>query len=266
MRLAALLLKNSVTATPTTYALSALMSLNAARLPARVDAHGNLSSLADQDRSLWDRTLVAEGLWLLERSMEGSVVSEYHLEAGIGLVHAAASKTEDTDWKSIGWMYDLLLVLRPSPVVALNRAIAIAQREGPEQGLAAIEDIENRERLTRYPFYAATLGELELRCGRFYGARKRFEDALEMARNPMERRFLLQRIAACDLAVRDGPPVEPTTRIGVGSSVDDMSQNLDVMQSSGSIPEKPQSAHEFYKRFWDEALERFSSVVDERAR
>lgn len=219
MRLAALLLKNPVTATPTTYALSALMCLDAARLPARVDANGNLSSLADQDRSLWDRTLVAEGLWLFERSMEGSVVSEYHLEAGIGLVHAAAGKTEDTDWTSIRRMYDSLLVLRPSPVVALNRAIAIAQGEGPEQGLAAIHAIEDPERLARYPFYAATLGELELRCGRFDRARRRFEDALAMARNPMERRFLLQRVATCELAVRDGPPIEAVTRIGVGPSV-----------------------------------------------
>jgi RNA polymerase sigma factor (sigma-70 family) len=264
MRLAALLLKNPVTATPTTYALSALMCLNAARLPARVDTHGNLSSLADQDRSLWDRTLVTEGLWLLERSMQGPVMSEYHLEAGIGLVHAAAGKTEDTDWKSIAGMYDLLLGLRPSPVVALNRAIAIAQSEGPERGLAAIYAIEDPERLAGYPFYAATLGELELRSGRSDRARERFEEALATARNPMERRFLLQRIAACESAVGDVASAEAATRIGVGPSVEGMSQDPDIARSSG-IPEKPLSAHEFYKRFWEKALERFSSV-DERAR
>jgi RNA polymerase sigma factor (sigma-70 family) len=198
MRLAAVLLEHPLGATPTTYALSALMCLNAARLPARVDASGNLNSLFDQDRSLWDRKLVIEGLKLLELSATGSELTEYHLEAAIASAHATAPRTEDTNWATIVSLYDTLMTLRPSPIVALNRAIAIAQRDGPERGLVEIGAIENRDRLAEYPFYPAALGELELRRGRHETAREHFRAALALARNPMERRFLDQRVSACE--------------------------------------------------------------------
>src|SRR5262249_30239531 len=113
-----------------------LMCFNAARLPARVDAMGNLISLFDQDRSLWDKTLVIEGLKLLELSAAGPDLSGYHLEAAIASIHATASRVGDTDWGTIISLYDKLMGMDPSPIVALNRAIAIAQREGPERGLA----------------------------------------------------------------------------------------------------------------------------------
>jgi RNA polymerase sigma-70 factor (ECF subfamily) len=198
MRLVDVLLDHPLGAVPATYALSALMRLNAARLPARLDASGDLLALADQDRSLWDRSLIAEGLRLLDLAATGSDLTEYHIEAAIASVHSTARGPEDTDWTMIVSLYDTLMRLRPSPIVALNRAIAIAQRDGPESGLEAIRAIENADRLDGYPFYAATLGELEFRSGRYSSAREHFRAALARARNPIERRFLAKRIRACE--------------------------------------------------------------------
>jgi RNA polymerase sigma-70 factor (ECF subfamily) len=197
MRLTALLLEHPPAATPATYALAALQCLHAARLPARIDTSGNLNSLADQDRSCWDRELIAEGLRFLELSATGSQLSAYHIEAAIAGVHAVAPRTEDTDWDRIVSLYDGLMRIRASPVVALNRAIAVAQRDGPDRALEEISAIEGVDRLAAYPFYSATLGELELRRGRYEKAREHFRAALALARNPMERHFLEQRITAC---------------------------------------------------------------------
>jgi RNA polymerase sigma factor (sigma-70 family) len=198
MRLTALLLEHPLGRTPTTYALAALMCLNAARLPARVDPSGNLSSLFDQDRSRWDQELVAEGLKLLELSATGSELTEYHVEAAIASIHGRAPRAEDTDWKTIVSLYDTLMTIRPSPIVALNRAIAVAQNEGPERGLEEIGAITGRDRLAEYPFYSAALGELEFRRGQHETARDHFRAALALARNQMERRFLDQRVSACE--------------------------------------------------------------------
>jgi RNA polymerase sigma factor (sigma-70 family) len=200
MRLGAVLLEHPRAATPTTYALCALMGLTAARLPARVDLSGKLKSLVEQDRSLWDRKLVLEGLRLLELSASGTELTGYHVEAAIASVHSAALHVADTDWKTIVSLYDLLTAIEPSPVVALNRAIAVAQQEGSERGLDEIGAIANRDRLAGYPFYAAALGELEFRRGSLNTAREHFSAALALARNPMERRFLEQRVNACDAA------------------------------------------------------------------
>lgn len=197
IRLVTILLEHPAGTTSSSYALSALMHLNAARLPARVDSAGNLITLFDQDRSLWDRKLVLEGLRLLELSATGSEVAEYHIEAAIASAHSTAIRVEDTDWKAIVALYDTLMRMHPSPVVALNRAIAIAQQEGPARGIEAIEAIEGRDRLADYPFYPAALGELELRRGHPDLAREHFQAARGLARNPMERRFLDQRIGAC---------------------------------------------------------------------
>ena len=198
IRLTAILLQHPFGATPSTYALAALMTLNAARLPARLDASGNLVALTDQDRSQWDWQRVAEGMKLLELSTPGTDLSAYHIEAAIAAIHASAPRTEDTDWQTIVSLYDVLMTLTPSPVVALNRAIAIAQVDGPERGLTEIQAIADRDRLSTYPFYLATLGELELRRGQPGPARTHFEAALEHTRSPMERRFIEQRIRACE--------------------------------------------------------------------
>jgi len=198
MRLVSLLLDHPLGKAPVSHALVALMCLNAARLPARIDAAGDLHSLFDQDRSQWDRQLVSEGLRFLELSAAGSELTEYHIEAGIAAAHAQATRTEETDWKAIVSLYDALIALNPSPIVALNRAIAIAQNEGPERGLAEMQSIADRDRLVAYPFYSAALGELELRCGKRKVAGQHFSAALALARNPMERRFLSGRIAVCE--------------------------------------------------------------------
>jgi RNA polymerase sigma factor (sigma-70 family) len=198
MHLSAMLLRHPLAATPASYALSALMCLHAARLPSRVDAAGNLRALFEQDRSRWDRGLLTEGQRLLDRSASGSELSEYHLEAAIAALHSAAAQPQDTPWQEIVSLYDVLLGLHPSPVVALNRAIAVAEHAGPERGLEEIRAIPDLERLSAYPFYPAALGELELRRGAREVARKHFQTALAVARNPPERRFLEQRIAQCD--------------------------------------------------------------------
>ena len=197
LRLAALLHAHPLGATPASHALSALMCLHAARLPARVDAAGDLSTLFQQDRSRWDWALVAEGQRLLDLSATGLELTPYHVEAGIAWLHASAPRAEDTDWGRIVSLYDTLMEIRPSPVVALNRAIAIAQHAGPQRGLAELAAIAGRERLAAYPFYAAALGELELRNQRPAVAKAHFQTALALARNPMERRFLEQRVGAC---------------------------------------------------------------------
>ena len=200
IRLARLLREHPLGATPATHALSALMCLHGARLPARVDTSGELRSLGQQDRSLWDAKLIAEGERLLDLSASGAELTEYHLEAAIAWVHATADHTNHTDWGKIVSLYDQLMSVRPSPVVALNRAIAIAQKEGPNRGLEEIQAIADAHRLADYPFYHAALGELELRSGRPQVGCGHFKTALALARNPMERHFYEQRIAACDSA------------------------------------------------------------------
>jgi RNA polymerase sigma-70 factor (ECF subfamily) len=197
MRLVALLREHSRAATPTTAALGALMALHAARLPARIDAAGDLNALVDQDRSRWDARLVAEGLSLLEQSAAGTEVSAYHVEAAIAAVDAGAPDLAATDWHAIVLLYDRLAAIAPSPIVALSRAIAIGQRDGPEDGLAALAAIRDRERLSDYPFYAAALGELELRRGDRAAARAHLGHALGLARNAAERRFLERRLRGC---------------------------------------------------------------------
>jgi predicted RNA polymerase sigma factor len=116
------------------------------------------------------------------------------VEAAIAATHCCAARAEETDWGKIVWLYDKLMAIRPSPVIALNRAIAIAQHEGPARGLEEIHSIENSERIAAYPFYAAAIGELEFRRGRRVVAGKYFRDALALARSPMEKRFLEQRV------------------------------------------------------------------------
>jgi len=197
LRLVSLLLENPVTSTPTTHALAALLNFLAARLPGRVDAGGNLILLGDQDRAVWDAALIAEGHRQLELSARGTEATAYHVEAAIAGLHAAARSTDETDWDAIVSLYETLMSVRPSPVVALNRAVAIAQRDGPARGLEEIGRIADRRRLLRYPFYFTALGEFEFRLGHPREAQGLFEAALKLARNPTERRFLQGRIQTC---------------------------------------------------------------------
>ncbi|BDI32754.1 RNA polymerase subunit sigma-24 [Capsulimonas corticalis] len=211
LRLAGLLHESPLTALPSTYALSALMRLHAARLPGRIDHAGELSSLFDQDRSRWDPVLISEGLRLLDLAATGVQISVYHIEAAIASLHATAPSADETDWPHIASLYGVLMTIAPSPVVALNRAIAIAQYAGPERGLDEIHAIASADRLAAYPFYHAALGELEARCGRGEIAREHYEKATKFARNAMERRFIAQRGAALT-------PRPPLPILGEGES------------------------------------------------
>lgn len=197
MRLTAHLFEHPLAAVPTTYALAALMCLHVARLPARVDAHGALLPLVDQDRSLWDAKRIAEGQLLLERAATGTSLSEYHIEAAIAWMHTSVRDAAETDWAGIVSLYDTLLTVRPSPIVALNRAIAVAHAESPARGLDAIANIPDADRLATYPFYHAALAELEWRRGQYAVAHDHFHRASTLARNAMERHFLEDRMRAC---------------------------------------------------------------------
>jgi RNA polymerase sigma-70 factor (ECF subfamily) len=198
IRLTGLLAKHPLGAVPSTHALLALMYLDAARLPARLDPAGNLTSLFDQDRSRWNRAMIQEGVAWLERSATGPAMTRYHVEAAIAAVHARAPSVEETDWSAIVGLYDTLTRIVPSPIVALNRAVAIAQRDGPDAGLAAIETMHGREKLEEYPFFHAARAELELRRGNHVAARGHFTIAITVARNPEERRFYENRRARCE--------------------------------------------------------------------
>jgi RNA polymerase sigma-70 factor (ECF subfamily) len=173
------------------------MCLDAARLPGRLDSAGDLNPLLEQDRSRWDARLVEQGLTLLDRSASGPVVSAYHVEAAIAAVHATAPGVDETNWDAIVGLYDRLMAVAPSPIVALNRAIAIGQRDGAEQGIAALRVMSDSARLRNYPFYPAAFGELELRCGNLEAARAHFLTAVGLARNDAERRFLERRVRHC---------------------------------------------------------------------
>jgi RNA polymerase sigma-70 factor (ECF subfamily) len=195
IRLTALLCEYPPAATPETFALGALMYLHAARLPVRVDEGGELSPLLQQDRARWDGVLVAQGLGLLERSASGTALTPYHVEAAIAATHASAPSTGQVDWATVVSLYDRLMVIAPSPVVALNRAIAIGQRDGADRGLEALRVIDHAGRFDRYPFHAAALGDFEMRRGNVIDAREHFAAALARARNPAERRFFERKLS-----------------------------------------------------------------------
>jgi RNA polymerase sigma factor (sigma-70 family) len=198
LRLVSFLLEYEPAATPATRALAALMCFHAARMPARLDGSGDLIPFHAQERSRWNEPLVCEAERLLELSATGPELSDYHVEAAIAAVHADAKLPEAERWDRVVSLYDTLLTLRGSPVVELQRALALAERDGPRAGLAALRAIENVERLARYPFYFAALAELELRLGERSRAAEYFRTALAVARNDFERRFLSERLASCE--------------------------------------------------------------------
>jgi RNA polymerase sigma-70 factor (ECF subfamily) len=146
---------------------------------------------------------VNEGLKFLDRSTVGAELTAYHMESAIAASHAIAPRADETDWERIIALYDTLMALNPSPIVALNRAIVVAQNEGPERGLQEINAIAGRACLATYPFYFAALGEFQLRSGRPDTAREHFRPAVALARNPMECRFLNDRVRACEVGEFD---------------------------------------------------------------
>jgi RNA polymerase sigma-70 factor (ECF subfamily) len=194
MRLADLILAHPFGSQSSTFALAALMSLNAAKLPARLSSKGELTSLHDQDRSEWDSGLIVRGMECLAKSASGEEVTEYHIEALLAANHIAAPSIEATNWESVGALYDQLLILRPSPIVFLNRAIAVGYRDGVGHGLEAIHSIPDRSRLAHYPFYWAAQAEFEMKVGQIEEAREHFLEASKLARNDQERCFFQGRI------------------------------------------------------------------------
>ncbi|MBL8343139.1 MAG: sigma-70 family RNA polymerase sigma factor [Rubrivivax sp.] len=186
-------------------ALLALMLLHAARFDARLDGHGGLLLLEEQDRSKWNPRLIAAGVQRLARAGRGEVFSRYHAEAAVAAAHCLAPSFEHTDWREIVELYETLERFEPSPLHTLNRAIALAQWQGPPAGLALLQALKPPAWLSGYYLWDATLGELERRAGDLDAARRHLRRALDAAPHPAERALIERRLAACDLA-RSGRP------------------------------------------------------------
>lgn len=202
IRLMALLVEHPSGNCPPAHALLALMLLNAARFPARVDDEGNLLRLQEQDRSKWDRTMIARGMYHFAQSAAGDLLTEYHLEAGISACHCAAPDYASTDWPQILSLYDRLIEMDNSPVIALNRAIVLANIEGPQAGLDAVGAIEDLDKLESYYLLYAALGEFEERLNHLPAAANHFRKALELAELKSEKTFLEKRLRTCGAVVR----------------------------------------------------------------
>ncbi|HEV3073251.1 MAG TPA: sigma-70 family RNA polymerase sigma factor [Thermoanaerobaculia bacterium] len=198
VRLATILADHPATSLPEVHALLALMLFQASRLPARCDAEGALVLLADQDRRRWNRALIGRALGHLERCAAGERATAYHLEAGIAACHAMAPSYAATDWAQILALYDDRLALAPSPVVVLNRAVALSMVQGPRAGIAALAEVADDPHLRGYYLLPATLADLWLRCGDRQTAAAHYRRALELPCSEPERRFLLRRLAACE--------------------------------------------------------------------
>jgi RNA polymerase sigma-70 factor (ECF subfamily) len=176
--------------------LLALMLLHESRRAARTSPEGEIVLLDDQDRSLWNRDQIAEGAALVEQALSSKRFGPYTLQAAIAAVHGEAPSAAATDWAQIVGLYEVLLRADPSPVVELNRAAAVAMRDGPSAGLALVEAILSRGNLAEYHLAHAARADLERRLGRVGDARVSYERALALARQEPERRFLLRRLLA----------------------------------------------------------------------
>ncbi|MGE0128388.1 MAG: RNA polymerase sigma factor [Blastocatellales bacterium] len=193
IRLCELLAGRPVAGEPKVHALAALLMFQGARLNARCDAAGELLLLSEQDRSLWDQAMIKRGLIHLRKSASGDEISDYHLEAEIASCHALAGSFETTDWPRVLHCYEELLNRKPSPIVALNRIVALAKVFGIEAGLVELEKIaEDRTLRNYYPFYA-TRGELLREAGRISEANDAYQTALSLTSSEPTRRFLMKR-------------------------------------------------------------------------
>jgi len=198
IRLTELLAQHPAGNHPKTHALLALMLFNAARLAAREDDRGNLLRLEEQDRTRWDQAMIARGMSHLRESAAGGVVSEYHLQAGIAACHATAKDYQSTDWARILSLYDRLMEFDDSPVVALNRAVAVANVHGAKTGLEAVRAIRDGKKLDSYYLFHAVIGELEMRLNNREAAAQEFRKAFELTETKSERAFLLKRLRDCE--------------------------------------------------------------------
>jgi len=217
IRLTGLLAEHPAGNRPRTHALLALMLLNAARIPARVDDEGNLLRLQEQDRARWNQPMIARGLFHLAQSAAGNEITEYHLQAGISACHCAAKDYASTDWLQILSLYDRLVEFNGSPVVALNRAVALAEVRGPQAGIEAVNAIQNLKFLESYYLLYAVLGEFESRLNHTQAAAGHFRKSLQLAEIKSEQSFLAKRLQACGEQSRpDRKPKTPENSDGRG--------------------------------------------------
>ncbi|BDS06200.1 DNA-directed RNA polymerase sigma-70 factor [Oceaniferula spumae] len=198
IRLVSLLAEHPTTRTPRTLALLALMLLNAARLSSRTDEAGNLLRLHEQDRLVWDRSMIERGVRCLALAGKGNELSPYHLEAGIAACHCLAKDKDSTDWSRILRLYDQLLSLVDSPITRLNRSVALAQVHGAEAGLLSMKNLP----LESFYLLHAVRGTFEIERNNLNAAKIHFCKALDLAQLPSERRFLISRITECEVAAR----------------------------------------------------------------
>jgi RNA polymerase sigma-70 factor (ECF subfamily) len=197
-RLCQLLCSQPRCSTPATHALMALMLFHAARLDARLDQRGSVLLMEEQDRGKWDHTLIRRAQVFLARSAEGTVLSAYHLEAAIAFHHCTAKSYAETDWLAILRLYDALLTLHRSPVYLLNRAIAVAQIDGPGAGIRALDEAGLDPALRRYHLFDATLGEFYRRAGDLARARQHLEAARQKTSSPFDHEVIDRRLAQCE--------------------------------------------------------------------
>ena len=181
-----------------TRGLLALMLLQESRRAARTSADGDLVLLEDQDRSLWHQDLITEGLALVTQALSTQRIGPYSIQAAIAAVHAAAAEAAKTDWAQIVGLYDVLTRIEPSPIVELNRAVAVAMRDGPLAGLVLIEGLFNRGELTGYHLAHAARADMCRRLGRHAEARTFYKSALALTKQEPERRFLEQRLSSLE--------------------------------------------------------------------
>jgi len=190
------------------HGLVALMEIQASRLRARVGPDGAPVLLGDQDRSRWDRVLIGRGLSALERAQSiGGSLGPYALQAAIAACHAHARTLEETDWVRISALYEALAELTPSPVVELNRAVAVSRAYGPAAGLEIVDELREDDALRGYHLLPSVRGDLLEQLGRLAEARAEYEKAASLTRNERERTLLLDRAAAC--AGRGAAAAEP---------------------------------------------------------
>jgi len=203
IRLTGLLAEHPAGNRPKTHALLALMLLNAARIPARVDGAGNLLLLREQERTRWNQAMIARGMAHFGKSAAGGELTEYHLQAGISACHCAAKDYSATDWPRILAIYDQLLEFDGSPVVALNRAVAIGEVRGPKAAIEAINAIPDLGSLKSYHLLHAALGEFEGRLERWENAAGHFRRSLELTGVKSEQAFLAKRLKDCEQRISE---------------------------------------------------------------
>lgn len=197
LRLGRLVARSPVAGRPAAHALAALMAFQSARLPARIDPNGELVLLEQQDRRLWDQRLIALAFAHFERAAEGPSLTTYHVQAAIAAIHAQARDAASTPWPEILRLYDELLAISPSPVIALNRAVALARVEGAAAGLRAMAPLEHDPSLANYYLLPSVKGGLLLELGKRQEAAVCFQAALQRPCTDPERRFLARRLQSC---------------------------------------------------------------------